>query len=104
MTLKEKIVQDIENTPIILYMKGTKERPSCGFSARVVGMLNSHSVAYQDINVLEDPEIRVRLSEHSNWPTIPQLFVKGKLIGGCDIVMELEGKGELSGVLQSAGT
>ena len=104
MTLKEKIVQDIESTPIILYMKGTKERPSCGFSARVVGVLNSHSVIYQDINVLEDPEIRVRLSEHSNWPTIPQLFVKAELIGGCDIVMELEGKGELSGVLQSAGT
>ncbi len=104
MTLKEKIVQDIENTPIILYMKGTKERPSCGFSARVVSVLNSYSVVYHDINVLEDPEIRVQLSEHSNWPTIPQLFVKGELIGGCDIVMELEGKGELSGVLQSAGT
>ena len=59
MTLKEKIVQDIENTPIILYMKGTKERPSCGFSARVVSVLNSHSVVYQDVNVLEDPEIRV---------------------------------------------
>ena len=58
MTLKEKIVQDIENTPIILYMKGTKERPSCGFSARLVSVLNSHSVVYQDINVL-DPEIRV---------------------------------------------
>ena len=58
MTLKEKIVQDIKNTPIILYMKGTKERPSCGFSARLVSVLNSHSVVYQDINVL-DPEIRV---------------------------------------------
>ena len=93
MILKEKIVQDINNTPIILYMKGTKERPRCGFSARVVSVLNSHSVIYQDIDVLEDPEIRVLLSEHSNWPTIPQLFVKGELIGGCDIVMELEGKG-----------
>ena len=104
MTLKEKIVQDIENTPIILYMKGTKERPSCGFSARVVSVLNSHSVVYQDINVLEDPEIRVRLSEHSNWPTIPQLFVKGELIGGCDIVIEMESKGEFGGVLQITGT
>ena len=61
-------------------MKGTKERPSYGFSARVVSVLNSHSVVYQDVNVLEAPEIRVRLSEHSNWSTIPQLFVKGKLL------------------------
>ena len=67
-------------------------------------MLNSYSVVYQDINVLEDLEIRVRLSEHSNWPTIPQFFVKGELIGGCDIVMEMESKGELGGVLQTAGT
>ena len=104
MTLKEKIVQDIENTPIILYMKGTKERPACGFSAGVVSVLNSHSVVYQDVNVLENSEIRVRLSEHFNWPTIPQLFVKGELIGGCDIVMEMESKGELRDVLQIAGT
>jgi len=104
MTLKEQIVQEIESTPIILYMKGTKERPMCGFSARVVSILNSHSVVYQDVNVLENTEIRVRLSEHSNWPTIPQLFVKGELIGGCDIVMEMEGKGELANVLATAGT
>ena len=104
MTLKEKIDEDIRNTPIILYMKGTKERPACGFSAKVVSLLKSHSVVYQDVNVLEDPEIRVRLSEHSNWPTIPQLFVNGALIGGCDIVMEMESKGELGGVLQTAGT
>ena len=104
MTQKEQIIDDIENTPIILFMKGTKDHPMCGFSARVVNILNSHSVVYQDVNILEDPEIRVNLSAYSNWPTIPQLFVKGKLIGGCDIVMELEGKGELSGVLQSAGT
>ena len=100
MTLKEKIVQDIGNTPIILYIKGTKERPACGFSAKVVNVLNSHSVVYQDVNVLEDSEIRVRLSEHSNWPTIPQLFVNGVLIGGCDIVMEMESKGELSDILK----
>ena len=104
MTLKEQIVNDIENTPIMLYMKGTKEQPMCGFSAKVVNILNSHSVVFQDVNVLEDPEIRMRLSEYSNWPTIPQLFVKGELIGGCDIVMELEGKGELGSVLANAGT
>ena len=104
MTLKEQIIQEIENAPIILYMKGTKEKPMCGFSARVVSILNSHSVIYQDVNVLENSEIRVRLSEHSNWPTIPQLFVKGELIGGCDIVMEMENKGELANVLGTAGT
>ena len=103
MTLKEQIVNDIENTPIMLYMKGTKEQPMCGFSSKVVNILNSHSVVFQDVNILEDPEIRQRLSEYSNWPTIPQLFVKGELIGGCDIVMELEGKGELSSVLANAG-
>ena len=104
MTLKEQIVNDIKNTPIMLYMKGTKEQPMCGFSARVVNILNSHSVVFQDVNILEDPEIRQRLSEYSNWPTIPQLFVKGELIGGCDIVMELEGKGELGSVLANAET
>ena len=104
MTQKEQIIHDIKNTPIILFMKGTKDRPMCGFSARVVNILNTHSVVYQDVNILEDPEIRVNLSAYSNWPTIPQLFVKGELIGGCDIVMDLERKGELSEVLQSAGT
>ena len=104
MTLKEKIIQDIGNTPIILYMKGTKEMPACGFSSKVVNVLNSHSVMYQDVNVLEVPEIRVRLSEHSNWPTIPQLFVKGELIGECDIVMEMESNGKLKDMLAEAGT
>ena len=102
MTLKDQISYDIENTPIILYMKGTKERPMCGFSAKVVNTLNSHSVIFQDVNILEDPEIRVRLSEYSNWPTIPQLFVKGELIGGCDIVMEMDSKGELKDILHNA--
>ena len=104
MTLKEKIINDIENNAIILYMKGTQERPMCGFSAKVVNTLNSHSVVFQDVNVLEDPEIRVRLSEYSNWPTIPQLFVNGELIGGCDIVMEMDSKGELKDILQKSGT
>ena len=102
MTLKEQICHDIENTPIILYMKGTKERPMCGFSAKVVNTLNSHSVVFQDVNILEDPEIRMKLSEYSNWPTIPQLFVKGELIGGCDIVMEMDSKGELENILSNS--
>ena len=104
MTLKEQIVNDIENKPIMLYMKGTKEQPMCGFSSKVVNILNSHSVVFQDVNILEDPEIRIKLSEYSNWPTIPQLFVNGELVGGCDIVTELEGKGELGSVLANAGT
>ena len=104
MTLKDKIIQDINNEAVILYMKGTKERPMCGFSARVVNILNSHSIIYQDVNILEDPEIRKSFSEYSNWPTIPQLFVKGELIGGCDIVMELENNGKLKDILSSAGT
>jgi len=103
MTLKEQIIEEIKNTPIILYIKGTKERPMCGFSASVVNILNAHSVVYQDVNILEDPEIRVRLSEYSNWPTIPQLFVKGELVGGCDIVMELESKGKLKEILVTVG-
>ena len=68
-------------------------------SAQVVNILNQHSVVYQDVNILENPQIRVNLSEHSNWPTIIQLFVKGELIGGCDIVMDMEDKGELGDVL-----
>ena len=102
MTLKEKIINDIENSPIILYMKGTKDRPMCGFSAKVVNILNNYSVVFQDVNILEDPEIRMILSEYSNWPTIPQLFVKGELIGGCDIVMEMDSKGELEAILNNS--
>ena len=102
MTLKEQINHDIKNTPIILYMKGTKERPMCGFSAKVVNTLNNYSVIFQDVNILEDPEIRVRLTECSNWPTIPQLFINGELIGGCDIVMEMDSKGELKDILEKA--
>ena len=99
---KDQIIHDIENTPIILYMKGTKGKPMCGFSDRVVNILNQHSVVYQDVNILGNPQIRVNLSEHSNWPTIPQLFIKGELIGGCDIVMEMEDKGKLGDVLAKA--
>ena len=85
MDLKEQIVQEIDNNSIILYMKGTKEMPMCGFSNSVVQILNHYGVEYKDVNILVDPMIRVKLSEHSGWPTIPQLFVKGKLIGGADI-------------------
>ena len=102
MELKEQIINDINNNPIILYMKGNKDQPRCGFSAKVVNILNRYSVVYHDVNIFEDPEIRVKLSEHSNWPTIPQLFVNGELIGGCDIVTELDSKGELESILKSS--
>ena len=99
MDLKEQIVQEIDNNSIILYMKGTKEMPMCGFSNSVVQILNHYGVEYKDVNILVDPRIRVKLSEHSGWPTIPQLFVKGKLIGGADITMELDNSGELLDML-----
>ena len=99
MNLSEQIKNDISQNPIILYMKGTKEMPMCGFSNQVVQILNHYGVEYKDINILEDPEIRIKLSEESGWPTIPQLFVKGKLIGGADIAMELHQKGELLDIL-----
>ena len=102
MDLKETIVKDIKNNQIILYLKGTKDMPMCGFSNSVVQILNHYGVEYKDVNVLEDPMIRVKLSEHSNWPTIPQLFVQGELIGGADITKELHENGSLLDVLDTS--
>ena len=102
MELEQQIKDDIENNPIILYMKGTKEMPMCGFSNSVVQVLNHYGVDYKDINILEDPNIRVKLSEHSGWPTIPQLYVKGELIGGADITIELHQNGQLLDILDKA--
>ena len=102
MELKEQIINDIKNNPVILYMKGTQDMPMCGFSNSVVQVLSQYGVEFKDVNVLENPEIRVKLSEYSNWPTIPQLFINGELIGGCDIVMEMDSKGELKDILKKA--
>ena len=102
MDLKEQIVQEIDNNNIILYMKGTKEMPMCGFSNSVVQILNHYGIEYKDVNILTDPMIRVKLSEHSGWPTIPQLFVKGQLIGGADITMELHQNGQLLDILDTS--
>ena len=99
MELAEQIKSDIESNPIILYMKGSKEMPMCGFSNSVVQVLNHYGVEFKDLNVLDDPMIRVKLSEYSNWPTIPQLFVKGELIGGADIVIELHQSGKMLDIL-----
>ena len=100
MALIDEIKNDIKTNPIILYMKGTKQMPMCGFSSTIVKILNMHGVEYKDVNILEDPEIRVQLSSHSNWPTIPQLFVNGEFIGGCDIAIELHNNGELEKILK----
>ena len=102
MDLKQQIIDDIGDNPIILYMKGTKDMPMCGFSNSVVQTLNHYGIDYKDVNVLEDPNIRIKLSEHSGWPTIPQLFVKGELIGGADITLELHQNGQLLDILGKA--
>ena len=102
MEIKDQIIKDINSNAVILFMKGTKEMPMCGFSNSVVQILNHYGIDYKDVNVLEDPMIRVKLSEHSNWPTIPQLFVDGELIGGADIATELHGNGQLLDILDRA--
>ena len=99
MELKKQIIQDIQSNPVILYLKGTKQMPVCGFSNQIVQILNHYGVEYKDINVLDNPMIRLKLSEHSRWPTIPQLFVNGELIGGADIAMELHQNGQLLDIL-----
>lgn len=102
MTSKEidaRIQSIIDRYPIVLFMKGDKEEPMCGFSAQVINILNSYGQEYQTRNVLEDWDLREGIKEFSNWPTIPQLYIKGKFVGGCDIVMELHRKGELSSFL-----
>ena len=102
MELKKQIIQDIQSNPVILYLKGTKQMPVCGFSNQIVQILNHYGVEYKDINVLDNPMIRLKLSEHSRWPTIPQLFVNGELIGGADIAMELHQNGQLLDILDKA--
>jgi monothiol glutaredoxin len=102
MELKQKIINDIKENKIILYMKGTKETPMCGFSNSVVQILSHYGVDYKDVNVLTDPQIRLNLSEYSEWPTIPQLFVEGELIGGADITMKLHQEGKLLDILDTS--
>ena len=103
MNLKEQIVDDISNNSIILYMKGTKEMPQCGFSSRVAGILNYLEVNFKDVNVLEDDEIRQGIKDFSDWPTIPQLYVKNVFIGGSDIITEMTMSGELDELLAAKG-
>ncbi|CAB4935721.1 unannotated protein [freshwater metagenome] len=97
--LRDAIAEAIEKNEVILFMKGSPEQPMCGFSARTSGALKELGAVFAAVDVLPDPRIRQELSAISNWPTIPQLFVKGELVGGCDIVMEMHDTGELAAVL-----
>jgi len=97
--IREAIQEAIGEHPVLLFMKGTPEAPACGFSARTVATLQALDASFAAVDILPDPRIRQELSAISNWPTIPQLFVDGKLVGGCDIVTSLHESGELSTVL-----
>jgi monothiol glutaredoxin len=97
--LRDQIQHAISENPVILFMKGNPDQPMCGFSARTVAILQSLDKPFAAVDVLPDPRIRQELSALSNWPTIPQLFVDGELIGGCDIVTEMYESGELQQVL-----
>lgn len=97
-----KIQEDIQKHPVILFMKGTKQMPLCGFSGQVVEILNGFGVQYETRNVLEDDALRQGIKEYSDWPTLPQLYIDGKFIGGCDIVMQLHQQGELEKLLRKS--
>ncbi|GFO80382.1 Grx4 family monothiol glutaredoxin [Methyloceanibacter sp.] len=97
------INKQIANNNVVLFMKGTKTMPQCGFSMQVAQILNHLGVEYEDINVLEDMGVREGIKTFSNWPTIPQLYVKGEFVGGCDIVREMFQAGELQDMLKDKG-
>jgi len=102
-TVSERITNDIKSNDVVLYMKGSPVFPQCGFSARVVGILTHLGVKFKGVDVLQDPSIRQGIKEFANWPTIPQLYVKGEFVGGCDIVTEMFQSGELAELMQSRG-
>jgi len=102
-TINEKITRQIQGDDVVLYMKGTPVFPMCGFSAAVVQVLSNLGVPFQSYNILDDMELRQGLKEFSNWPTFPQLYVKGELVGGCDIVREMHESGELADFLAEKG-
>lgn len=100
MTTKERIQDLLDKNQIVLFMKGTQSFPMCGFSARACAILQDMGVKFQDVNVLEDEEIRQGIKEFGNWPTIPQLYINKKLVGGSDIMMEMYQSGELQELLK----
>ncbi|MBV8870038.1 MAG: Grx4 family monothiol glutaredoxin [Acetobacteraceae bacterium] len=99
----DRIQSEITDNPVMLYMKGSAMFPQCGFSARVVQILSHLGVPFKTANVLEDPELREGVKQFSNWPTIPQLYVNGEFVGGCDIITEMFQSGELEALLKEKG-
>ena len=98
-----QIRTDLAENDVVLYMKGTSVFPQCGFSAVVVNVLNNLGVTFKSINILEDDDIRQAIKEYANWPTIPQLYIKGEFVGGCDIVKEMFSSGELQDLFKEKG-
>ncbi len=101
--VKARIQEMIDAHKVVLFMKGNKSIPQCGFSSRVVAVLKTEGIPFETVNVLADPEIREGIKQFSSWPTIPQLYVNGKFLGGCDIVTEMHQSGELAAELKAAG-
>ena len=102
MDVIERIKSQLSSHPVLLYMKGTPDFPQCGFSAAAVRALSATGAQFNHVNIFEDPELREALKQYSNWPTYPQLYVNGELIGGSDIIMEMYNSGELQKVLTDA--
>ena len=102
MNAQDKIKQQVTQNDIILYMKGTPQSPQCGFSGRSIELLKACGAEFASVDVLADPEIRDGIKQYSNWPTIPQLYIKGQFVGGCDIITDLYQKGELQKLVTSA--
>ena len=103
MSAEDTIKETVTANDVVLFMKGTKATPQCGFSSRVAGVLNFMGVDYSDVNVLADEEIRQGIKDYSDWPTIPQLYVKGEFVGGCDIITEMTLSGELDQLFDTEG-
>ncbi|WP_428925500.1 Grx4 family monothiol glutaredoxin [Marinibacterium sp. SX1] len=103
MSAEQQIKDTITANTVVLFMKGTKSMPQCGFSSRVAGVLNYMGVDFTDVNVLADDEIRQGIKDFSDWPTIPQLYVKGEFVGGCDIITEMTLSGELDTLFEDNG-
>ena len=103
MTAQDQIKDTVTKNDVVLFMKGTKMMPQCGFSSKVAGILNYLGVDYTDVNVLADAEIRQGIKDYSDWPTIPQLYVKGEFLGGSDIMMEMYDAGELQELVETEG-
>ncbi len=104
MDVSERIQKQLADNAVLLYMKGTPDFPQCGFSAQTVAVLRNIGAEFAYVNIFEDPEVREGLKAYSNWPTFPQLYVNGELIGGCDIMLELHQSGELKEIMAKAGS